>query len=295
MAKETYKTWLPVFPGFYETGYIDEDQINEQKDYYIEGDAEEADLPLDLVNYIVDKFGLYPEVRYEEYERALALQCCEWVQDTLQHIFDDKEIKVEFEKVSSPREYNFKNDSIDCAITIDLDKVMAYVKEESENFQKYLEDTYTDYDGFHSYYSNEIADWLDPEEWNLTHQVGSVLDFIIKDWCNRNHEYADESMLWDALDVPMEYMDGNSMLPDILKSPFIKTLAEEYMNEWQKSRDYLESHYHVEHLNIPQRRKLDGLAKDWLNWVFKGIRNAEQLEEVCNSGVTFEEHIRRIA
>lgn len=292
-----YKTWLPIFPGFYETGYIDEDQIDFCMDMFLEGDADEAELPFDLVKYIACKYDLWPEFRYREYEDAAAKQCCEWVEEKLQRIFDDDQIKVEFEKVSSPQYYNFKNDSIDCKITIDLDKVMEYVKANSEDFKKYLEETYTSCDGFHSYYSNEIGDWLDPENWNLTHQVGAVLDFVIQDWHRGIHEYADESLLWYVTDwsPTTEYMDGNADLTDILKSKFIKDLSKEYMDEWEKSREYLCSHYRAEVLNYSQQNKLDKMAKEWLDWVFGGIAEATDLQEICESEVTFENYLRRIA
>ena len=295
MAKETYKTWLPVFPGFYETGFMNDDQIDNEISMHLEGEADEHNLPLDFVKHLVYQYGLEPDIRYKDYEKALAQQCCEWVEDQLQQILDDKDIKVEFEEVSSPREYNFRNDSIDCTVTVDLDKVMNFVKESSEEFQKYLEEEYTSYDGFHSYYSSKIADWLDPEEWTLTHQVGAVLDFVIKEWFHRNHRYADESMLWYAEDfTPMEYIDGNAALPDILRSEFIRELAQEYMNEYEKTVEYLEGYYRTDCLNYAHRQKLEKLASEWLDWAFSGIKDKEALEEICDSGITFEEYLKRI-
>ena len=48
-------------------------------------------------------------------------------------------------------------------------------------------------------------------------------------------------------------------------------------------------------LNYSQQNKLDKMAKEWLDWVFGGIAEATDLQEICESEVTFENYLRRIA
>jgi len=69
-------------------------------------------------------------------------------------------ISMEFEEVTSPKEYNFTTDR--CFVLIPVDEIERVAKEVDETvLRKVLKDMFTSYDGFMSFYSNS----LEHEEW----------------------------------------------------------------------------------------------------------------------------------
>lgn len=185
---ETHKinSWLPVFPGFYNTIFEPdcEDEINHWR--------EETENPN------LDYYDL--EWDYKEYENKIAIQACEFIESQLSHLFD---IKIEMEEISSPREYNFYNDSINCIYTLsedDLKSIHAYLIDNIEEFKDYLL-RYKSCSGFISYYSHYVNDWL-MDYWQQIkehpHYLGSILEFIMQ---NEYGEDADLGMLYSMNDV----------------------------------------------------------------------------------------------
>ena len=87
----------------------------------------------------------------------------------------------EFEKLKSPKFYNYSTDEIYCKVTVDIDKMKKYYDEvrNSEEFDKFLKDTFTSCDGFTSFFSNSP----ESEEWaSITDEnVHYILDFIYRD------------------------------------------------------------------------------------------------------------------
>jgi hypothetical protein len=86
---------------------------------------------------------------------------------------------LKFEELSSPREYNFTTDRIFCEIA--LSEVKAIFKAvDKEALKQALKDNFTSYDGFISYYSNDLEDWPeDLEEWDHN-QVGILIGLHVR-------------------------------------------------------------------------------------------------------------------
>lgn len=148
------QTYLPLFRGFYGSHW-------DEPDFY--GEEEIFDIPED--KYFEDF------VNWDEYHEHIAKEMCSEVQ----HLLSDFVSQINYEKVSSPKYYNFETDAIHCEITFNHKKVMNYLKENYEAFSKYIRDNYSSRDGFISYHSNDPSDWM--HNWN-EHQVGSILQFI---------------------------------------------------------------------------------------------------------------------
>lgn len=148
------KTYLPLFSGFYGSHW-DDPCFDGEEDIY--------NLPE----------GMYFEefIDWTKYHEHIAKEMCNEVQYLLSDFVSD----IEFEKISSPRYYNFENDSIHCEITFNKTKVKQYIKDNFEEFSKYIKNNYSSRDGFISYHSNNANDWM--HTWN-EHQVGSILQFI---------------------------------------------------------------------------------------------------------------------
>lgn len=172
--KNKIETWLPVFPGFYNTIF----EVSE-------------DSEIDDINCQRDHNGLKPvdfnkvEFDYKEYEDRVAKACINFIENELNHIFKSK-IGIEIQKISSPREYNFYNDSIWVIVNISnafLGELEAYLIKHREAFDKYIIDHYTSHSGFMSSHSNDSEVWLKENFDKLDtngHYLGSLLQFVCK-------------------------------------------------------------------------------------------------------------------
>jgi hypothetical protein len=150
------KTYLPLFSGFYDSHWDDP---------CFDGEEEYFDLPNDK--------SFYEFIDWNAYHNHIAKEMCNEVESLL----SDFVSSIEFEKISSPRYYNFENDAIHCEIDFNEEKVMNYLNENKEAFSNYIRERYTSRDGFISFYENNAEEWL--HEWQEdSHKVGSVLQFI---------------------------------------------------------------------------------------------------------------------
>lgn len=90
----------------------------------------------------------------------------------------DNKITLEFESLSSPREYNFSTDRIFCFIS--QDEVARLLKEvDRKQFAEYIKENFTSYDGFSSSYSEYIDDWNLEDVESLDHnEVGALIECV---------------------------------------------------------------------------------------------------------------------
>lgn len=164
------ETYLPLFPGFYGTIF--------------EADNEDSEID-DINEQRVDK-GL-PEITYDdcewnyaEYTQEISESAVNFVDGVFKEM--DMGLKFNFQALSSPREYNFSNDSINVEVEVsDMNKIVTYLQEYKEEFADYIKDRYTSCDGFWSHHSNDSIDWLFAinNDEKLDHKLGSILNFIL--------------------------------------------------------------------------------------------------------------------
>jgi len=183
---KTIETYLPIFSGFYGSWYEsdlehkEEMELEYYQDNYCE-DIEYDDLDFD----------------YEDFYS----QCAEGI---FYGVFDELVSRdlikdMTFEKLSSPKYYNFANDSIYVTITLqdkNVSAIMSYLNGYIEDFTEYIKDNYTSRDGFISSYSNDVQEWLCEESLEHSHKLGSILNFILT-----NDGYNEEELF----DYVMEY------------------------------------------------------------------------------------------
>jgi hypothetical protein len=154
----TTSTFLPLFSGFYGSIWDNQD---------FDGEDEYYDLPSDKY---FDEF-----VDWAAYHEHIAKQMCSEVEEYLSDFVSN----IEFECISSPKFYNFENDSIHCEITFD-DKVLdEYLVEHKDKFSEYLKERYTSRDGFVSFFTTDVEPWM-AEYKTDSHMLGSVLEFVCK-------------------------------------------------------------------------------------------------------------------
>lgn len=154
---KTIKTYLPVFTGFYNTLFE-----FDENDFCSENECEYDDLTID----------------YSQYEYDAVIEIMDFVESNCEFI---KSIK--FEKICSPKEYNFANDSANVTIEIKAREFKKYLNDNKEALNEYLKKRYTSCSGFISHYGNSFEEWK-KETNNFVdlegHYLGSLLDFYFE-------------------------------------------------------------------------------------------------------------------
>jgi hypothetical protein len=163
---KTINTYLPVFPGFYSTIFEPDEQF--EMDYINELRLEKG---LEEVKFDDIEFD------YSDYYNQVAKSVTNVVYNELKDFVKD----IKFEEVISPKYYNYSNDSINVEITLTKEnerKILSYLSENKDYFDKYLKDNYTSRSGFIPYYDNSITEFMLDKPLEHKHKLGSILNFI---------------------------------------------------------------------------------------------------------------------
>ena len=176
--KITTGTWLPVFPGFYGT-FFDGGCMYESEIDFINEHVE----PKELAEAMVE--NLYNSEAgtrlWSDYKLSMSKQCVKIIESELKELnFIES---IEFEEISSPKEYNFRNDSINIQVTFsaeNIQNIRHYISEHFAKWKEFLKETYTSRDGFISFHSPfpEDEEWFVDNALNDKHNAGSVLEFL---------------------------------------------------------------------------------------------------------------------
>ncbi len=183
---KTYDTFLPIFSGFYNTIWDESDnwmeyELNDEecfREHYPEFDG----IPFDFIR---DNFWDIIDCRkgFEGVVDYIVSVFPRWFNG---EVGSDIIKNVTFQKIVSPREYNFYNDSADVSIEVDTDLIAKYLEENGHAFSEYLKKRYTSRDGFISHYSNDISEWAEDTNdfYDFSangHYLGAILEFIAND------------------------------------------------------------------------------------------------------------------
>lgn len=189
MKNLTVETWLPVFSGFYGTIWESNDKEGMEMDHINQMRAEGGLAP---IGYDDVEWG------YDAYHKSIAESVAHQVGTELKVHKWIKELK--FQKLHSPREYNFANDSIFVKMTFTLENVheiAKYLVNNQVEFAQYLKNNYTSHDGFYSGHSNNMDDWILDIRATMsdTHKCGAVLNFML---LNENGEDYESEIYGDT-------------------------------------------------------------------------------------------------
>jgi hypothetical protein len=156
------ETFCPLFPGFYNTVF----EPCEENEIYSHNQEHGTDL-------CYDDF----EWDYPDYEERVASAFVERFEREFKDIMP---VDIKFQRVVSPKEYNFRNDSINIEVDMDFDKFMQVVNDNKESIREYIHEQYTSRDGFISWHSNDVEDWCNPEyiKENFEHRVGALMEAL---------------------------------------------------------------------------------------------------------------------
>ena len=169
------ETWLPLFKGFYGTFW---DGDNELDSYCQEYDVRSEDVQTD----------------WSSYRKNVAFTLVEKMeQDLITMGFIES---MTLEKVSSPKYYNFENDSIYVTIVPKVEAIRTYIHQYISEFDAYVKAKYTSRDGFNSFHPNTAFEWsLKTDKFNVLdndgHTLGCLLDFIMTNDGMNDDDYLD--------------------------------------------------------------------------------------------------------
>ncbi|MGQ4893359.1 MAG: hypothetical protein ACP6IQ_01900 [Candidatus Njordarchaeia archaeon] len=159
-------TWLPIFPGFYETAFKPE---------------------CILVCPEMFELGEYPEdfeFDNPKYKDDVAKTACQAIEKFIkEYLFP---CKIEYEKVDSPREYNYRNDSIDIVFSCDSEDFIRAIRYNYKDVKDAIANEYKSRSGYIPACPSNVEDYL--EFWGDgvksalrdSHKCGFLLDTLLR-------------------------------------------------------------------------------------------------------------------
>lgn len=233
--KKTFETFCPCFPGFYESFLYSADDDCRAADDCIDFFGSQHEMQPGLIEEIMKRPGFEFDVDFSGYTEMAARKFCEVTAEKLNDIFyfnpvldvDDPGFEIEFEKVVSPKYYNFETDSVNCKITFDIELVLNYCRKNIENFAKYLKERYKTRSGFISYYDYDVETWLNVDNWS-NHHPGAILEFILLNEDEEAECHLSEKVIDD---VPYrEFVEMPQIMYELFDSEKGKEIAEKFNN-----------------------------------------------------------------
>lgn len=174
LKKESYETFAPMFVGFYNT-FLEYD--NEEYDIDDYNETNGTELKYDDFNW-----------DYRDYMERTSREFVSKLESELKYHLP---IEFEYQSLYSPKEYNFTTDSIYVNVHVNIDDIYGIINENKELARQYFLDQYTSRDGFISFHSNNLEDWLNKEYIleNSSHRIGALLDCICSFLINKDDIY----------------------------------------------------------------------------------------------------------
>lgn len=165
------------FAGFYESLYSS--AIDNEEESYIEWKFEEGDITQEQRAELANLLWRHTDYRvaYEtvarDYVDAFAKKFEEW---------SEVPFKLKYDGMDSPREYNFTTDRL--FADVDEEAIVALRAKVDENaLREMVRRRFTSYDGFISFYANNLDDW--PEDvtaWDCNQLCTLIMCFMPDDW-----------------------------------------------------------------------------------------------------------------
>lgn len=231
--------------GMYSSGISPENIFD---DYMINDDHKEGYIKFNS-EYYWDNF------QNDKFVKDIEKLAGEYLNGTLSND-NGVEIKLKCGEIYSPRAYNFATDNIDIEVNYNKVKVLKFAKDNRDEFNTFLRDNFSSYDGFYSHTSNNYNDWLIDFKDNNVQSIGAILTYIFKQECEDNHygfyefvfenvyysnyvDYAqisseiemvenfvkDNYLTIDTLDVDWEQFDFEVLTSESAKTIMFETIA----------------------------------------------------------------------
>ena len=98
-------------------------------------------------------------------------------------------LSLEFIKVNSPKYYNYSTDKLVCDIKIDKNVFIHELrKHKFDNWEQFLKDNFTSYDGFISFYPNTAIEWDELINENIEDD-NVIIETLLQFYLEQNEEF----------------------------------------------------------------------------------------------------------
>lgn len=206
--KHTYNNWSSnLFDGFYNS--------NLEPNYYLLQDMAENDIAEGII-----KEGQTYDItgdNYTQYEKDVASHAV----DCLVEILPNRDIikDMTFKELYSPQYYNYETDSLIIDMDLNLKALKTFCfKEHATDFNKYLKENFTSYDGFISFIDNNIRDFIDTYETSTCNdrEINVMIEYyllscIYESFDSKDFEYSEtyyHNRLYDCVSqITLQYYD----------------------------------------------------------------------------------------
>jgi hypothetical protein len=257
------ETFLPFFPGFYESVLHNPDM-----DYHLWRELVSVDdrLPRELfLEWSEKSRSPYTELecRWEDYQNDIAKAYCAVVEE---YINDNQVLRdgvqINYSHIWSPKYYNFETDRLYCDLIINAPDAIQYCADHAEAFEKYLTERFKSRDGFISFMSYDPVDWTDASEWDSRHP-GHIIEFILQNEYGRDtiNQFALEAL--EKVDYS-EYCSFHTELEEFLDSDRCAEIAREYTKQKWQCKEYIRSMKETERAKKIAAEAIAHL-KEWLS------------------------------
>jgi hypothetical protein len=216
------------FAGFYESYHSQRiDDAMEQLTWDYDGEP----IP-EVSSEVADK--LYFTCDYTKLHRLYA-------KDYVEEIAQQTGLKITYESMQSPKEYNFTTDRV--FAYIELEEVQRIYKElDMEQLAAYIKKRFTSRDGFSSFYSPHLSEWDDSDLSKWDH---NELGALVECWLEENN-YDDGYLQFNL----QEFCNGEfdqwfqECIPDLseILEPITSTFPTDYTSTDNQVLDFLNDH-----------------------------------------------------
>lgn len=113
-----------------------------------------------------------------------------FIKDELKDFFNEIGIiNLDFVKVDSPKYYNYSTDKLVCNIQVNKNKFITELQKHSfEAWEQFLEDNFTSYDGFISFYPNTTMEWDELINEEIEND-NIIIETLLKFYLEQNEEF----------------------------------------------------------------------------------------------------------
>ncbi|MFP8488796.1 hypothetical protein ACKGJO_06810 [Gracilimonas sp. Q87] len=208
MELQDIHTVIPSFTGFYHSiWYYGDTEYEEAYNISTELKLKQNQDDGDIVEAILEVAD------YEEHEKDVCLEVAghwEYVLKKLGYLE-----KLEHESVWSPREYNFQTDKnlVVASFTQEqLTKAKSDFYEYRDDLHSSVKDTFTSYDGFMSFHSNDIYD----EEWEEWYTDDYKYIWVLWQLALIHGYEMDDMHIWEMTDIHFSFYYSIEEVQNIL-------------------------------------------------------------------------------
>ena len=194
MQKVEYQNWSrEIFQGFYES-----ELYNSDTEYNINTNCEEGEQGYELQDW-------------EGFTQAVAKAHADLLFDNLEQ--KEQVIKsIEYKGLYSPRYYNFETDKLELVIDCDVEALKTYCfKDNCGEFDLYLYDNFTSYDGFISFVPNNVKEFMSKYEDDTERLLNVMIEFyILQNLDLETYRYATVEYAQDCLYDHMKPVEADN-------------------------------------------------------------------------------------